>query len=95
MTKAQLERVSRSFIGHLITDPQLRKAVRDASRVPGRTTPEARIAALINKTLAPKTPVKPEHVPAIRKRMNALVSKKQSPRSFEVTNEFNWDGDDE
>jgi hypothetical protein len=91
MRESELDRVSRSFAGHLITNPALRKAVHDAYRTAGRSTPEARVAKIINKTIAPKTPVKEADVPKIRKRMNALVAKTPPVRAFETTNEFNWE----
>lgn len=82
MTKAKIERVSRSFVGHLITNPKVRKDLHMAVTTTKRGTPEARIARIINRAVGPKS-VTPKDVPIIAKRVNALLGVKHKPRPFE------------
>ena len=91
MTKNQLERISRHFLGHLLSNPELREAL-NAAGGPGRGKPEDRIARLINKVVAPETKVTAKHVPAIANRIQELTEVKDGSDVFILANRANWGG---
>lgn len=73
MTKKELDRISRSWVGHLATRPDLR-AQADAIKS------NESFADLINDTVAPNNTVQPEDVPAIKKAVLSLYPpEKQTP----------------
>ncbi len=71
MTPEDIDRISRSLVGHLATDPPVRKAFA-ATRADA-----AKAADLINETVQPRVPVSPEDVPTIMKYVTKMFPPNQ------------------
>jgi hypothetical protein len=82
MTKADIERVSRSWIGHLATDPQVREKL-------SRARSDADTASLINETVIPKEKVEAKDVPAIARHVQTMMVEGKEPdpsHDFQILN---------
>lgn len=75
MTKKDIERVTRSFVGHLATHPNLRDRLN--SLVASKDNEG--IADLINETVVPKDNVTSQDVPQIRTLAAKMLPAKQTP----------------
>jgi hypothetical protein len=82
MTKADIERVSRSWIGHLATNPQVREKLSTAHT-------DADVAHLINETVVPKDKVEAQHVVAIKQHVQRMMVEGKVPdplENFQILN---------
>jgi hypothetical protein len=82
MTKGEIERVSRSWIGHLATDPEVREKL-------ARARSDAEVANLINETVTPKETVAAEDVPAIKRHVAMMIVEGKEPdpsHDFQILN---------
>lgn len=82
MTNAEIERVSRSWIGHLATNPQVREKLSKARS-------DAEIASLINETVMPEDKVEANHVPAIGLHVRMMMVESNEPhptQNFQILN---------
>jgi hypothetical protein len=82
MTEADIERVSRSWIGHLATNPRVREQM-------SKTRSDADEAKLINETVAPKEHVEAKDVPAIARHVRAMMVEGKEPnplQEFQILN---------
>jgi polysaccharide pyruvyl transferase WcaK-like protein len=67
MTNNDLDRISRSWAGHLATTPELRGQMEKAKS-------DEAMADLINQTVVPKDNVSAEHVPTIQRQVNQMFA---------------------
>jgi hypothetical protein len=82
MTNAEIERVSRSWIGHLATDPQVREKLSKAHT-------DAEKARLINETVIPKDKVEAKDVPEIARHVKMMIVEGKEPhptQNFQILN---------
>jgi ribosomal protein L19E len=82
MTNADIERVSRSWIGHLATNPQVREKLSKARS-------DDDIASLINDTVIPKDKVEATDVPAIARHVQMMMVEVKEPhplQNFQILN---------
>lgn len=77
MTPKEIDRISRSFLGHIATS----RAARDAMAAAKTDTD---FADVINDTVVPKDNVRPEDVPAIRQRVAEMFdsASREDPALF-------------
>ena len=82
MTNADIERVSRSWIGHLATNPHVREKLLKARS-------DAEMASLINETVIPKENVEAKDVPAIAGHVKVMLVEGKEPNplhDFQILN---------
>lgn len=65
MTNSEYDRISRSWVGHVATDPAVREKMNAAKN-------RADLADLINQTVIPKDNVTAADIPEIQKRVMAM-----------------------
>ena len=70
MTKKDIDRISRSWVGHVATNPAVRDKMND---VLNNGTDED-MADLINQTVVPKDNVGAADVPAIKTKINTMLA---------------------
>lgn len=71
MTKSQTEKISKAFLGHMMTDTDFRKSIQEARDARDHES----IARIINRHLKPSVPVKPTDIPKIRQHLSGLLRK--------------------
>ncbi len=85
MTKKEIDRISRSLVGHLGTSPQVR------ARMGAAKTDEERVD-IINETVVPKDNIKVEHLPAVQSRVRELFKEEEQPDPGEGKGIFQFGG---
>lgn len=73
MTDEEVDRISRSWVGHIGTS----MVVREAMLLVGSNN--AALAALINETVVPKNDVQPEDIPAIQACVAVMFVESEQP----------------
>jgi hypothetical protein len=93
MTNEEILQITRSWVGHVATDQDVRKEMNRILKLP--TGANAAMARLINKTVDPATRIKAKDVPkivAVTKLMYRGKRKPTSPSSnFSILNEGGGD----
>jgi hypothetical protein len=77
MTKSDLDRISRSWVGHIATSPDLRETMNKVlAKGPAG---DEEMADLINQTVIPKDNVSKDDVPAIKAHIDTMLAPGADP----------------
>jgi hypothetical protein len=78
MSREELETISKSLVGHLLTDPQLRARLEKANDDP------AEYAEIINNAVRPTTKLRAEDMPTIYEDIKRLAGNVQPQRAIDL-----------